>query len=188
MILCCLAVTAGLSLNLILTFAIGANAAGKGNTLPVFQIINLFISVVLLWIIHAYIFNFIAWDIMAIFLFFPLSALVCTGIEFLEKRLFPKRKRVRLFSGITAYEGLIPASLLLVANTALTFSDAIILSFFFALGSFFAVICMNEIRRRSLLEEIPENFRGMPLAFISMGLLSMASGTAAWILYRVLGV
>ena len=187
MILCSLGVFAGLSLNLILQFGIGTGIAAKGKTLPVFQMVNLFCTVVLLWIAYTYIFSFVSRELMVYFLFFPFSVLVCLGMENLEKYLFPKKKRVRLFSGTTAYEGLIPASLIITVNTALTFSDALILSFFFALGCFIAIVFMNEIRRRSSLEIIPESFRGMPLAFVSMGLLSMIFGTAAWICYRALG-
>ena len=186
MILPGLAVFAGLSLNLILQFAIGTGAAGKGNDLPVFQTINIFISVMVLWILHTYLFSFFSWEFAIFFLFFPFSVLVCLAFENLETRLFAKNKRVRLFSGITAYEGLIPASLILTVNTALNFFDAVILSFFFASGCLIAVICIREIRRRCALEEIPAGLRGMPLVLVSMGLLSMIFSTAAWICYRVL--
>jgi len=186
MILAGLAIFAGLSLNLVLQFAIGSGPAAKTGTLPVYQIICLFVSVVFLWICYTYIFNFISGEFMVYFLFFPFSALLCLGLDKLETILFPKKKYVRLFKGLTAYDGLVPASLVLTVNMALTFSDALILSFFFASGCLLAVAFMKEIRRRSSLEEIPENLRGMPLAFISMGLLSMIFGSAAWICFRVL--
>ena len=186
MILSGLAVFAGLSLNLILQFAIGTGAAGKENDLPVFQIINIFLTVMVLWILQTYVFVFLSWELITFFLLFPFSVLLCIAFENLEKKLFAKQKNVRVFSGITAYEGLIPASLILTVNTALNFFDAAVLSFFFALGCLIAVICIREIRRRSVLEEIPSSLRGMPLVLISMGLLSLIFGTAAWICYRVL--
>ena len=186
MILSGFAVFAGLSVNLVLQFALGAGQAGKGNTIPVYQIICLFVSVLFLWIIHTYMLNFIPWEFMGFFLFFPLSALVCMGLEYLERKLFPKKERIRLFSALTAYEGLVPASLFLTVNLALTFTDALSLSFFFAFGCFLAVFIIKEIYRRSTLEEIPNYLRGIPLAFISMGLLSIIFSSAAWICYRVL--
>jgi len=192
MILLGLAVFAGLSLNLVMQFALGVQTVGsntpqsaKENYLPVFQIINLFISVLILWIIYSYILNFIPSEFFMFVLFFPLSALVCLGFEKIEDRLFATRKKIRLFSCMTAYDGLVPASLLLTANIARNFSDAFILSFFFAVGSLAAIIIINEIKRRSALEEIPVNFRGMPLVLISVGLLSMVTGAVAWICFKV---
>lgn len=181
-----LAVFAGLSVNLMLQFALGSGKAGKGNTLPLFQIINLFLTVIILWIFYTYIFNLLSREFVWYFLIFPFSALTSMGIERIEKHLFPMKKPVRLFSSLTAYEGLIPASLLLTVNMAVSFLDALILSFFFAFGCMIAIIFMKEIRRRSMLESIPKNLRGLPLAFISMGLLSMVFSAAAWICYRVL--
>lgn len=186
MILAGLAIFAGLSLNVLLQFALGAGDAGKGRVMPLYQIGCLFVSVVFLWIINSTILNYLPWEFMAYFLMFPLSALVCLGLESLEKRIFPKKAGVRLFSAQTAYNGLVPASLVLTVRIAVNFSDALILSFFFALGVLAAVIFVREIRRRASLEEIPEMFRGTPLAFISLGLLSMISGAVAWICYRVL--
>ena len=185
MILSALAVFAGLSVNLILQFALGVGQTGKGNDLPLFQIIGLFVCVLFLWIINTYVLIFFSWEFMGFFFFFPLSALVVFGFESLGDRFFPK-KRASLLSSLTAYEGLVPASLFITVNLALTFFDALILSFFFALGCLLAVFILKEINRRSALEVIPDYFRGMPLALISMGLLSMIFGSAAWICFRVL--
>lgn len=186
MILAGLAIFAGLSLNLIFQFALGAAPAGKGSVIPLFQIICLFISVLILYIVFTYIINFFSWEFMGYFLFFPVCALVCLGLECLERKLFPKKKEVRLFSGLSAYEGLVPASLILTMYLALNLLDALILSLSFALGCFMAVFIMKEIRRRSSMEGIPKYLRGMPLALISMGLLSMIFSSAAWIFFRVL--
>jgi electron transport complex protein RnfA len=180
-----LAVFAGLSINLILQFALGAGKA-KGKVIPFTQIIILFFSVFFLWIVYRYILNLLPWEIMSFILLFPLSALACSGFESLEKRLFPDKKHERLFSCHTAYEGLVPASLILCVHLAVTVADAFFLSFFFALGCLIAIAIMKEINRRASLESIPEYFRGIPLAFISMGLLSMVFGSIAWICYRFL--
>jgi len=182
-----LAVFAGLSLNLIIRFGLGAGIAGKKNVLPLLQIANIFVSVVFLWIIFTYVLNFFSWEFTVFFLMFPSSVIVCMGIEFLIQRLVPKKMRSRLFTSLTAYDGLITASLIITWMTALTLLDAVLISFFFAAGCLFAVIFMNETRRKSFLERIPENFRGIPMAFISLGLLSMVMATAAWICGRIIG-
>jgi electron transport complex protein RnfA len=186
MILPSLAIFAGLSLNLILQFALGAGLTGKGKTIPLSQIFILFIAVFLLWVIFTYILNFLPWEIMGYLLFFPFSALVCLGLEWLETRFLPGKHQSRLFSCLTAYEGLVPASLILCVHLSVTAFDAFFLSFFFALGCLLAIVIIKEINRRSSLESIPKNLRGLPLAFISMGLLSMVFGSAAWICYRIL--
>ena len=188
MILSGLAIFAGLSVNLVLQFALGVRQAAKGRALPLFQISGLFIIVLFLWIFYSFISIFFSWEFIGLFLLFPLSSLACSGYENLEKRFFPKPKkeRPRFFNALTAYDGLVPASLFLTVNLALTFWDAFILSFFFALGCLLAVLILGEINRRSSLEEIPEFLRGIPLSLISMGLLSMIFGSAAWICFRVL--
>ena len=186
MILVALAVFSGLSLNLILQFALGARPAGEGNGLPFSQIIGLFVSVLFLWLIYTYVLNFFTWELMVFFLLFPLSILTCLGFESLEKRFFPKFGKIRVFSPLSAYEGLIPASLFLTLNIALNFLDAFILSLFFAIGCLMAIFLLKEVKRRSTLEEIPEWIKGVPLAFVSMGLLSMIFGSIAWICYRIL--
>ena len=187
MILLALAVFAGLSLNLILQFALGLNRVEKEYELPFSQIIGLFVTVLLLWIIHTYILNFFSWEFIGFFLIFPLSALSCLGFEIIEKRFFPNIiGKTRLFSALSAYEGLVPASLLLTLNLAVNFLDAFVLSFFFALGCLMAIFILMEIKRCSTLEEIPSWFRGMPLVLISSGLLSMVFASVAWICFRIL--
>ena len=188
MILSGLALFAGLSANLVLQFALGVRQAGKGKGLPLFQISGLFITVLFLWIFYSLISIFFSWEFTGLFLLFPLCSLACLGFENLEKRISTKSKKEgsKFFNALTAYDGLVPASLFLTVNLALTFWDAFFLSFFFALGTLLAVIIIGEINRRSSLEEIPEFLRGIPLSIISMGLLSMIFGSAAWICFRVL--
>lgn len=186
MILTGLAIFAGLSLNLVLQFGLGAGQAGTAVKIPLYQIAVLFVTVILLWVIYTYVFSFLSWELMVFFLFFPFSVLVCLGLEKAEILLFPDKKKVRLFSAMTAYGGLIPASLIITVNMAVTFFDALILSFFFAIGSLLAIVIMKDIYRRSIMEKVPENLRGTPIAFISMGLLAMIFSAAAWICFRVI--
>lgn len=116
---------------------------------------------------------------------FPFSALILYGLEQLENTAFAKKKKVRLFRAMTAYEGLAPASLILTIKLASNFIDALVLSFFFAFGCLLAAAIMKDIRRRSFMEVIPQSLRGLPMAFISMGLLAMVFGTAAKIIFNL---
>jgi electron transport complex protein RnfA len=186
MILLGLAVCAGLSLNLILQFALGAGLAGQRKAIPLTQILILFISSFFLWVLYRYVLNFLPWEILGFLLLFPFSALSCMGLEHLEERLFAEKERSRFFSWKTAYEGIVPASTILCVHLSVTAADALFLSFFFAFGCLLAIIIMKEINRRSSLESLPKYFRGIPVALISMGLLSMVFGSIAWICYRFL--
>jgi electron transport complex protein RnfA len=123
---------------------------------------------------------------MSFLLLFPFSALVCMGLEYFETRFLAENKFGRIFSWQTAYEGLVPASIILCVHLSVTAADALFLSFFFAFGCLLAILIMKEINRRSSLESLPKYFRGAPVALISMGLLSMVFGSIAWICYRFL--
>ena len=217
--LAALAVFSGLSLNLLLSFAIGAaGIAGdvfpKAETkrqLPLFQLVLLFIAVLFLWMFFSFMLPPHWMGFSVYFLFFPLSALVCMGLESFTERLFSRRgntdaprgrndasvstgaqyRRYRIkkvFSALTAYDGLVPASLIITFTLAGSFAGAFVLSFFFALGNLAAILILNEIRRRSNLEWVPRHLRGSPLILISMGLLALVSAFAAGICFKILKV
>jgi len=196
--LAALAVFSGLSLNLLLSFALGAaGAAGKTipkgearQPLPLFQIGIMFISVLFLWLFFAFVIPPYWRGFAMYFLFFPFSAMTCMGFEFFSERAFPKAaeslRARKVFSAFTAYDGLVPASLIITFTLAGTFSGAFVLSLFFAAGNFTAMLILNEIRRRSTLERVPHFLRGSPLMLISMGLLALISASVAGICFRIL--
>ncbi|MDR1863194.1 MAG: hypothetical protein LBQ67_04650 [Treponema sp.] len=193
MILAFLAVFSGLSLNLLLHFAIGAAGAagdrpGRGKVLlPAIQMGILFLSVLFLWALFNYLLPSLLGASLEYFLFFPLSALACLGLEKGVFRLFPKAAgRDKPFSASTAYDGLASLALFITYKLALGFAEALVLSFFFALGNLAALLILEEIRRRSLLEWTPRSLRGSPLILISMGLLSLIFSVAAGICFTVL--
>jgi electron transport complex protein RnfA len=101
--------------------------------------------------------------------------------------MFPKARDLRKqFFAFTAYDGLVPVSLLITLALADTFAGAAVLALFFALGNLMAIIILNEIRRRSSLEWVPRFLRGSPLILISMGLLSLIFASAAGICFKIL--
>ena len=204
--LAALAVFSGLTLNLLLSFALGAaGVAGdvlpKGETkrqLPLFQLCLLFIAVLFLWVFFSFIIPPLWMGFSKYFLFFPLSALVCMGLKFSAERLFSRASskagnevpfRLRKgFSAYTAYDGLVPASLMITFALAGSFAGAVILALFFAIGNLAAMLILNEIRRRSTLEWVPRHLRGSPLILISMGLLALVCASAAGICFKILEV
>jgi electron transport complex protein RnfA len=201
--LAALAVFSGLSLNLLLSFALGAAGAVK-DTLPkgvtrrqapFFQLGVLFLSVLFLWVVLTYLIPSAWRGFFEYFLFFPLSAVACMGFELLGERLIPKilpawaakpESVVRIYSALTAYDGLALISLIITFALAGGFAGAAVLALFFALGNLTATLVLNEIRRRAALEWVPRYIRGSPLILISMGLLSLISASAAVICFRML--
>jgi len=198
-----LAVFSGLSLNLLLQFALGTAGAAadtgyKKNVkreLPLIQFCILFISMIFLWIFFKFFLPAFWRGFSEFFLFFPLSALVCMGLERLVERILPRifskfkgRGIRKSFSSITAYDGLIPASLIIAFIAAEAFTDVLVIALFFVLGNLTAMLTLNEIARRSSLERVPKYLRGTPLILVSMGLLSLISTFAAGIFFKILEV
>ena len=196
--LAALAVFSGLSFNLLLQFALGtAGVAADINPrteskrqIPFFQFGVMFLSVLFLWVFFVFMIPpYWRGGFSQFFLFFPFSALLCIGFEQLRLRLTWKfGKPKKLFSPLTAYEGIVPVSLLLTVKLAGSFMAALVLSLFFVIGNIIAILILNEIRRRSTLEWVPQFLRGSPLILISMGLLSLISAAVAGISFTMLDV
>ena len=160
----CLAVFSALSLNLLLQFALGtAGTAGdnvhKSNTkreLPLIQFCIFFISTIVLWVFFKFLLAGFWRGFSEYFLFFPLSAIVCLGLELFVERVVPRvftkfTGLKKSFSAITAYDGLIPAALIITFIVAETFTDVLVVALSFALGNLAAMLTLNEISRRSTL-------------------------------------
>jgi electron transport complex protein RnfA len=188
-----LAVFSGLSLNLILQFGLGIRSIGMERPLlssrsPI-QWFILFVSVFILWFLFTYILTPLGLGILESFLLFPLSSLACMGLETVFSHIFPHQNPdAKLFNPLSGYNGLVLGSLMLTLRLALSPAEALVLSLGFSLGSFFAVLILNEIRRRSFLETLPSFLRGTPLIIISTGLLSLIFSSAAAIFLSALGV
>ena len=202
--LAALAVFSGLSLNLFLSFALGAagvagDALPRGETqrqLPLFQLGFMFVAALFLWMFFSVAIPPYWRGFAEYFLFFPLSALVCLGLEFCGERMLSRvaaktkepMRMIKVFSAFTAYDGLVPASFMITFILAANLADAVVLALFFALGNVAAMLILNEIRRRSTLEWVPRCLRGSPLILISMGLLVLVSTSAAGICFKILEV
>jgi len=199
-----LAVFSGLSLNLLLQFALGTAGAAADKLhngdkvpreLPLIQLGFLFISVFFLWIFFNFFFPSKWRGFLEYFLYFPVSALLCMGLELLgdrvipslsEKTSWPVDRIKKVYSAFTAYDGLVLFALVITSFVARNFTDAFFLAFFFAVGNMVAMLILNEIRRKSALERIPRYLRGSPVVLISMGLLSLISAFVAGICFKIL--
>ena len=186
-----LAVFSGLSLNLLLQFALGVTGV-TGDTrerkrVPFIQLGIMFISIIFLWVLFNVMMPFQWRGFSEYFLLFPFSALVCMFLERFGKKILPKFRN-KAFNALTAYDGLVPVSVIITLSLAGNFLYAFVLALFFVLGNLAAIFILNEIRRKSSLERVPGFLRGSPLILISMGLLSLITGAAAGICFKILEV
>ncbi|GHV71039.1 hypothetical protein AGMMS49928_21170 [Spirochaetia bacterium] len=186
-----LAVFSGLALNLVLQFASGirGTAVREDSSLPVFQLIILLVSTVFLWFFFHFILDPLGMGFFEYPLLFPLSALVCFGLESLCLIIVPLIGPVpRPLNPLTSYNGLALAAAFITIELAVSVAEALALSLGFSLGVFVSLLLLKEIRIRSYLETVPPFLRGGPLALISMGLLSLVFFSAAAVCFRLLGV
>jgi electron transport complex protein RnfA len=183
--LAALAVFSSLSMNLFLQCGLGMGGAVRKWETPLlfFQTGTVFLSVLLLWVVFAYILPLGFFEYL---LLFPSSALVYAGLErflfrIILKKEIPETRIIGFCDGLTA------ASLFLTLHLASGFIEAAVLALGFALGVLLALLILNEIHRRSCMEAVPRFLRGSPLALISMGLLSLIFSSAALMFYQALG-
>jgi electron transport complex protein RnfA len=180
-ILAFLGISSGLSLNLILQFGLGIQHIGlddenrvRSYELPVVQGGILFLAVPLLWFFFVYMVGPLSLGFLEYMLLFPLSVLVCRGLEGAVDYFFPRAlPAVKAFTPLSAYNGLVPAALMMSLCLASSLAEVVILSLGFCGGLLLAILILKEIQRGSSLEAVPEFLRGLPLMLISMGLLSL---------------
>jgi len=184
---------AALSLNLLVNFALGIKELVQRERAPAVLIyypwIILFVSTLLLWVFFARILFFVDLDFLLVL---PLSVL---GSQELEKfffrtvtKLFSRfnsEENPGMFSVGSSYNGLVAAALFLTLRFALSFTDAVLLSFAFSAGGLLAFLIIKEIQKRSFLEAIPYGLRGTPILLISMGLLSLIFSAASMLFLKI---
>lgn len=196
-----LGIFSAISLNLILRLGLGignmVQRADKPADKPAEKPLGsagcqwgvLFLSVLLLWLFFSYIISPLSLGFFEYLLPFPLSVLVCGGLERILRRLFPRLPLGEgQFSPASGYDGLILAALILTLRLAGSFIEAVVIALGFALGLGVVFFVLRGICLRSSTENAPRLLRGMPLTLISMGFLVIIFSSAAAILFHVLGV
>jgi electron transport complex protein RnfA len=187
-----LMIFSGLSLNLILQFGLslgGAAAVRRREEISWVPWGVLFLSPLILWGLFSRVPLFLYLGFGEYFLLFPLSVLVCMGLEKICLLAAPKTRDLPpLFTSISAYNGMVPAALMLTLRLAVSFAEAVVLALGFSLGALIAVLVPHEIRRRASMEAVPRFLRGRPIVVLSMGLLSLIFSSVAVLFLKALGV
>ncbi|MDR0409295.1 MAG: hypothetical protein LBH18_02730 [Spirochaetaceae bacterium] len=173
--------------NLALTFGLGAKEIFESRehsiTVSLLQLSIMFITIFVSWIIFTFALSPLGLGFFQYFFLFPLTVFLTFGMESLSSLLIPGYMRQnRMFSFYTSYSGLILTGLLLTMYIANTAVDALVLSFCFSFGAFFAILLLRMIKLRGENEKIPSIFSGQPLLLMSMALLSLVFSSIAYIL------
>jgi electron transport complex protein RnfA len=174
----------GLSLNLLLCFSLGLRELVSRERTPAFHFyypwLLLFIVTLILWVLLERILVPLFGGVMRHFLLYPLAVLGGLGAETLLFTVFPGLgENPRVFKIGSGYNGLSLGALFLTDSLALSFFDALLLSFAFSGGGLLAFLITKEIQKRSFLEVLPYRLRGRPLLLIALGLLSLIFSAAA---------
>ncbi|MDR2150613.1 MAG: hypothetical protein LBO67_07355 [Spirochaetaceae bacterium] len=188
-----LAIFSTLAFNLVVHCGLGIPDIAAKEELPLFSLavhsMVLFVSVVLLVIFFKMVLIPLSLGFMAYLLFFPLSFLVCSGLErgsaLVLKKLHIYPPENCLFSVNSVYNGMVVLALIATLHLSLGFIDTVILAFGFALGVFLSTIILFAIVRRSVLEVVPPFLQGFPFIAISAGLLSLIFTVAAQVISSI---
>ena len=201
-----LAVSAGLSMNLVLQLGVGireialagksetdGNARGFSRRLPIRLSLRLgvfFASALLLWLLFSFVRSLLPLGFLEYVLVFPVSVMVSSGWEHVFGRHLPDEfgsdgggGRADVFTGGAP----IAATLFVTLTLAGGFVEALVLSMGFMFGTLLAVVVVAEIRRRARMEAVPRWLRGAPLSIVAMGILSLVFSFAAIMFFDVLG-
>ena len=187
-----LAISTGLSLNLIIQFGFGIRdivyIKNFRLRFPLYQCIVLFFTVILIWLCFTYVFYPLGMGFMETLILIPLTILFCWLLEQGIFHLFPKWLSSNRTTVFSAYNGIVFAAGYFTLQIAGTFMDALVMSLGFALGCFVSIAIVHEINKRSSMEAVPAFLRGSPLLLISMGLLSLIFTAAALLCLQIAGV
>jgi Na+-translocating ferredoxin:NAD+ oxidoreductase RnfA subunit len=166
----------------------GACAAANERTpIPYYNLGAFVLSVFLLWFISFYFLLPLCGDFLVFVLVVPLSVLCCLAFEALRKQVLPDMESgAPFFDPFTAYDGMVPLSLILTLLLADGVGQALALILGEGVGVLLLILILREIGRRAAIENVPKPARGNPVILVSMGLLSLIFGAAALVCFRIL--
>jgi Na+-translocating ferredoxin:NAD+ oxidoreductase RnfA subunit len=182
------AILAVLSLNLVLHTGLGikeiyqdSNSSFTGSLL---RWVSLFAVVFLLWLLWTFVFSPLSLGFFDVIFIFPLCALAFYAID----EYILKHKSLTHFNAngnaISMSTPLCVFSLFMTLRLASTVAEAALLSLFFSVGCILASLILSSILLRMKSEPVSKKITGIPLAFISNGLLALIFSAAATILLR----
>jgi electron transport complex protein RnfA len=178
------------TMNLVLQCALGIKGASEsvnpGRIVNLIRLGIIFISIVLLWVLFSRLIPLVISGIFVYVILFPVSFMVYDALEYLFFQYVLKQDTqdecyICFPGGITA------AAVFICMNIAGSFLQTLVLAFGFVLGTYIVLIIIGEIRRRAVLEAVPEFLRGKPLVLISMGMLSLVFSSASLLLFNIIG-
>jgi Na+-translocating ferredoxin:NAD+ oxidoreductase RnfA subunit len=187
-----LSVFSGLSMNLTLQFGLGVREITSGFNVGrerfLTGLLNLFLTVMLLWLLFTFVRPFFSLGHLEYVALFPVSSLVFASLEYLADRFIIKNAAKREFLMDDTLSGgvLAGASLFLTMDAAGGFFEAVALALGFSLSVALVIAVAAEIRRRAEMEAVPRWLSGGPLALVAMGLLSLIFSSGALMLFGVL--
>jgi electron transport complex protein RnfA len=127
------------------------------------------------WLIYNYILDPLDVQFLWIVAFILVIATYVQSIEFVIKKKSPTLYRaLGIYLPLVASNCAILGAALLTVSWDYNFIESIAFGFSAGLGFFMVLLIMSGIRERLELAEIPRDFRGAPIAFITAGILSMA--------------
>ncbi len=171
-----LALLSGVALNALLQFGLGIRdltlVPSRQESGSWLQALAMFGTSFSIWCLITWIITPLALGFLELFFLFPAVYLANRSMERLSGTFRPH----------PSYLGLNVMAALLALNLAVRLVDALIVTFFFALGHVLVTALLVRIYERSAHEAVPSFLRGMPLLLISLGLLSLLAAQAAAIL------
>jgi Na+-transporting NADH:ubiquinone oxidoreductase subunit NqrE len=182
------AILAAVSLNLVLHTGLGIKEVYQDVHSPfsgsLLRWVSLFVVVFLLWLLWTFVFSPLSLGFFDVIFIFPLCALALYVIdEYVSKykslTRFHKNNNV-----ISLSIPLCVFSLFMTLRLASTVAEAALLSLFFSAGCVLASLILNSILLRMMSEPVSKKITGVPLTFISNGLLALIFVAVATILLK----
>jgi Na+-transporting NADH:ubiquinone oxidoreductase subunit NqrE len=179
-------ILAVLSLNLVLHTGLGikeiyqdVNSSFSGSLL---RWVSLFAVVFLFWILWTFVLSPFSFGFFDIIFIFPLCALALHAIDD-----YVLKHASRFHANVGTISRSIPLcvfSLFMTLRLASTITEAALLALFFSAGCVLASLILSSILLRMRSEPVSQKVAGIPLTFISNGLLALIFSAAAAILLK----
>jgi len=177
------------NMNLTLQCALGLGGIPTSKNfdkrLALIKLSVVFTSVILLWVFFSRIIVSVFSGVFIYVLLFPVSYIVCDGLDFLLFRYILEEDREEECV-ISFPEGITAVAVFICINIANNFLETAVLSFGFTAGILLVSFILWEIRERASLEAVPRFLRGKPLVLISMGFLSLVFSAGSLLLLRMI--
>lgn len=129
----------------------------------------------LTWVIYRVILEFFNAEFLEIILFIFVIASLVQILEIAMKKYYPV-----MHEALGIYLPLITTNCAILGVAFLnimeeyTLAGSVLYGFFAGLGFLIALLLMAGIRERLELGEVPKSFRGVPIAFVTAGVISLA--------------